>query len=316
MAIVQSIKPVTRAPVTFREIKQWYEDNLAPGAVNLDDQHVYENVYHAGKWAGVFQVTQKGAQRFFKRAKPRSIVDIATLTSIYRPGPLAAKVDDLYVDASGGKPFDWGDKRVNEILKETNGCLIFQEQVMQLAHEVGGFPYDECDKLRKAIMKRTIGGGEEAKKKATALRQSFVDGAVKNGYSESVANGIYDKIAFYAGYGFNKSLYFLQEVQRYSAFGTLLESIPIGEVRPGDRLRSRDESTGRDTFVTVVAKHDHGVLPLVKVTLSNGETIRCTMDHKFRTVETGEMLPLWQIRDRGMSIVVSSNTPANSVASV
>jgi hypothetical protein len=54
----------------------------------------------------------------------------------------------------------------------------------------------------------------------------------------------------------------------------------------------------------------------VKVTLKTGETVTCTWNHKFRTVETGEMLPLWQIRDRGMSIVVSSNTPANSVASV
>ena len=62
MAIVQSIKPVTRAPVTFREIKQWYEDNLAPGSVNLNDQHVYENVYHAGKWAGIFQCVDEGTQ--------------------------------------------------------------------------------------------------------------------------------------------------------------------------------------------------------------------------------------------------------------
>lgn len=62
MAIVQSIKPITRAPVTFREIKQWYEDNLAPGAVNLDDQHVYENVYHAGKWAGIFQCVDENTR--------------------------------------------------------------------------------------------------------------------------------------------------------------------------------------------------------------------------------------------------------------
>lgn len=55
MAIVQSIKQASKAPVTFQEIKQWYEGNLAPGAVNLDDPHVYENVYHEGRWAGIFQ---------------------------------------------------------------------------------------------------------------------------------------------------------------------------------------------------------------------------------------------------------------------
>ena len=205
MAVVQSTRDASRDAPLFSEVKDWYNQNLAPDAVDLDDQRVYENVYHDGRWAGVFQCTQNGAQRFFRRAKPRSIVDIATLTSIYRPGPLAAKVDDLYVDARSGKEYDWGDRRINEILKKTDGLIIFQEQVMQLAHEVAGLPLPDCDKLRKAIMKRTIGGGEEAKKKAQGLRDGFVDGAVKNGYDRKIAENLYDRILWFAGYGFNKA---------------------------------------------------------------------------------------------------------------
>ena len=203
MAIVKSVKLTDGSNVDFSEIKDWYNNNLAPDVVDLHDQKVYENIYHKGKWAGGFQCTQSGAQRFFKRAKPKSIVDIATLTSIYRPGPLAAKVDQLYVDARNGKEYDWGDKRINEVLKKTNGLIIFQEQVMQLAHEVAGFPLEECDKLLKAIMKRTIGGGEDAKKKAQAMRDSFVSGCVKNGYSVQIAENLYDRILWFAGYGFN-----------------------------------------------------------------------------------------------------------------
>jgi len=205
MAVVTKLRDASRDPVAFQDTKDWYLNNLAPDVVDLDDQHVYENVYHQGKWAGVFQCTQQGAQRFFKRAKPKSIIDIATLTSIYRPGPLAAKVDDLYVDARQGKQYDWGDLRINRILKKTDGLIIFQEQVMQLAHEVAGMPLEECDKLRKAIMKRTIGGGEESKKKAQSMRDNFVIGAVANSYDKSVAENLYDRILWFAGYGFNKA---------------------------------------------------------------------------------------------------------------
>jgi intein/homing endonuclease len=86
-----------------------------------------------------------------------------------------------------------------------------------------------------------------------------------------------------------------------------LQSKPIGEVNPGEYVRSRDESTGKDIFIEVKDKHDHGVLRLVEVELETGEKVKCTLDHKFRTIETGEMLPLWQILRDNLSIVVGSH---------
>jgi hypothetical protein len=86
-----------------------------------------------------------------------------------------------------------------------------------------------------------------------------------------------------------------------------LQSKPIGEVVPGDYVRSRDEITQKDIFIQVKDNHDHGVLRLVEVELETGEKVRCTLDHKFRTVETGEMLPLWQILKDDLSIVVGSH---------
>jgi DNA polymerase III alpha subunit len=146
-----------------------------------------------------------GAQRLFKKAKPSSIIDIATLTSIYRPGPLSANVDKLYINAKGGEELDWGDDRINKILAPTNTCLIFQEQVMELAEKCAGFPKEKCDEVRRAIMKRSISGGEAAKKAAQETRDGFVEGCVKNGYTNAVANNLYDKILYFAGYGFNKA---------------------------------------------------------------------------------------------------------------
>jgi len=189
---------------TFKDVKAWYEAHMHPSVIDFDDPKPYE-VYAEGKWAGIFQLTSQGAQRLFIKAKPQSVIDIATLTSIYRPGPLAANVDKLYLEAREGKELDWGDLRINAILKKTNTCIIFQEQVMELAEKCAGFPKEQCDEVRRAIMKRSISGGEAAKKAAQETRDGFVKGCVKNGYTESVANNLYDKILYFAGYGFNKS---------------------------------------------------------------------------------------------------------------
>lgn len=86
-----------------------------------------------------------------------------------------------------------------------HNCIIFQEQVMELAEKVAGFPKDKCDEVRRAIMKRSISGGEAAKKAAQETRDGFVKGCVSNGYTEAIANNLYDKILYFAGYGFNKS---------------------------------------------------------------------------------------------------------------
>lgn len=148
--------------------------------------------------------TSQGAQRFFKKAKPRSIVDIAALTSIYRPGPLAAKVDQLWTQHES-EPFDWGHPLINDTLKETRGLLVFQESVMALANKVGGFPMERCDEIRRAIMKRSISGGEAAKKEAQKMEDGFVSGAVSQGVPESIAKKAYQTILWMSGYGFNKA---------------------------------------------------------------------------------------------------------------
>ena len=188
---------------TFDDIKAWYDTHLAPSVINFSDQAPYE-VYSQAKWGGIFQLTSQGAQRLFVKAKPKSIIDIATLTSIYRPGPLAAHVDKLYLEADT-KPFDWGDQRISVILAKTKGLIIFQEQVMELAEKCAGFPKAQCDKVRRDIMKRSISGGEAAKKGAQETRDAFVKGCVANNYTEAVANNLYDKILYFAGYGFNKA---------------------------------------------------------------------------------------------------------------
>ncbi len=193
------------AKPTFDDVKAWYEKHLHPDANDYDDQKVYDYVYSQGKFAGIFQLTSQGAQRLFRAAKPKSIVDIAVLTSIYRPGPLAAKVDDIYLRARKGEKFDWGHPKFEEVLGKTDNCLIFQEQVMDLAEVIGGFPKDQCDNVRRAIMKRDLSKGEAAMKEAKQMEDAFVEGAGKQGISEATARKSYQQILWFAGYGFNRA---------------------------------------------------------------------------------------------------------------
>jgi DNA polymerase III alpha subunit len=190
---------------TFAQVREWYEKHLHPDVNDYDDQDVYEYVYHKGKFAGIFQLTSQGAQRLFKKAKPTSILDIAVLTSIYRPGPLAAKVDDIYLKAKQGEKFDWGHPLFEKVLGKTYNCLIFQEDVMQLAEVIGQFPKDQCDNVRRAIMKRDLSKGESAIKEAKALEDKFVEGAVAQGILEQTARKAYQNILWFAGYGFNRA---------------------------------------------------------------------------------------------------------------
>lgn len=189
---------------TFANVRKWFDENMGLGVIDLNDQHVYEYIYHSGRWAAIFQCTSVGAQKFFIKAKPRSIIDIAALTSIYRPGPLAANVDKLWLEHESS-PYDWGHPLINETLKKTRGLLVFQESVMELANKVGGFPMEQCDEIRRAIMKRSISGGEAAKKAAHELERSFIDGAVRNGVPEAIAKKAYETILWMSGYGFNQA---------------------------------------------------------------------------------------------------------------
>lgn len=191
---------------TFEQIRAWFDKHMDPKNIDLNDQHVYKHVYHEGRFAGIFQLTQTGAQRLFTKAKPTNIIDIATLTSIYRPGPLAAHVDKLYIDAKNNSDkIDYQHPLIEKVLKSTYNCIIFQESVMKLCSVVAGFPEAETDTIRRNIMKRSAAKKDDATSDAKKAKEEFVIGAMKNGVAEAVAGELYDKILYFSGYGFNMS---------------------------------------------------------------------------------------------------------------
>jgi len=190
------------AEPTFEQVREYYNEKLHPDTINMSDSEVYENVFHAGRWAGIFQFTEQGAQGFCKKAKPESIVDISAVTSIFRPGPLSAGVDTDYVEAKTHPQYvSYLSEDAREITEETFGFLIFQEQIALLAHKLGGLTLDEGNMLRKVLTKKGTGKGGIK----TKLRVKFVDGCKANGIDSDAANSLWDKFEFFSGYGFNKS---------------------------------------------------------------------------------------------------------------
>jgi len=192
------------ADPTFEDVKAYYNNNLHPDVINLDDQKVYEDIFHAGKWAGIFQFTEPGSQKFCKRVKPRNIIDISAVTSIFRPGPLAANVHDDFMEArEHPHRITYLTDEVREITEETYGFLIFQEQIAKIAHTLGkDLSLDEGNKLRKLLTKKGTGKGSEAKRK---IYDKFIAGCEEKGISKDSTQTLWNNFEYFSGYGFNKS---------------------------------------------------------------------------------------------------------------
>lgn len=190
----------------FSDVKRWYDSHLKPGVVDEEDPQVFEHVFGKKRFAGIFQFTAKHTQRFIHDFEPKSVQDLAQATAIYRPGPLAAKVDKLMIESRRNdtrKTYNHPD--IDRVLEPTRGYVIFQEQLMQLAHELAGMSLVDCDRLRKAILKRSVTGMGKNKSEAQILEEVFLEGAEKNNYPRDKAKVLYEDLAAFSNYAFNKS---------------------------------------------------------------------------------------------------------------
>jgi DNA polymerase III subunit alpha len=162
----------------------------------LDDVESYELLKRA-QTVAVFQLESSGMQRMLKDAKPDRFEDIIALVALYRPGPMDL-IPSFVARKHGREDVIYPDPRVEPILKETYGIMVYQEQVMQMAQIVGGYSLGGADLLRRAMGKKKI---EEMAKE----RAKFREGAAKDGLSGEKADAIFDDMEKFAGYGFNKS---------------------------------------------------------------------------------------------------------------
>jgi DNA polymerase-3 subunit alpha len=173
--------------------------NLKLEDIPLEDHETYEKVFYKGLTSGVFQFESSGMRDVLRRYQPNSIEDLTALNALYRPGPIqGGMIDDFIERKHGRRKIEYELPELKEILQETLGVFVYQEQVMQAANKLAGYSLGQADLLRRAMGKKNA---EEMAKQ----REGFVQGATKNGFPPKKIEKIFDLMAQFAGYGFNKS---------------------------------------------------------------------------------------------------------------
>lgn len=168
------------------------------GLVPVDDARTWK-LLQAGDGLGVFQVESSGMRELLTRLRPSNIDDLVALVALYRPGPLSSGMVDDFIDRKHGrKEVTYLFAELREILEPTYGTIVYQEQVMQVAQVLAGYSLGEADLLRRAMGKKDA--AEMAKQKTR-----FVSGAVGRGHDETRVGELFDLLAKFAEYGFNKS---------------------------------------------------------------------------------------------------------------
>lgn len=154
-------------------------------------------LFQSGETDGVFQFESNGIRRVIQQLHPDSFEDIVAVNALYRPGPMD-NIDHFIARKHGREVTNYITPALEPILKNTYGILVYQEQVMQVAVTMAGFTLGQADSLRRAMSKKKAQVMEQ-------MRKSFVQGALKNGYPEQVAQQVFDYMDQFANYGFNRS---------------------------------------------------------------------------------------------------------------
>ena len=164
--------------------------------IAIDDEKVYK-LFANGQTEGVFQFESSGMKRMLMNLKPTRLEDLIAATSLYRPGP-ANQIDTFVENSHNPEKVKYLTDKLKPILENTYGCMVYQEQVMQIFRELAGYSYGRADIVRRAMSKKKLDVMEKE-------RTAFISGCEENGIDKSVANTIFDQMSEFAKYAFNKS---------------------------------------------------------------------------------------------------------------
>lgn len=190
------LRTLTIIEESLRFIHENQNDEVDFTKVSLEDPKTYE-LLGLGETTGIFQLESAGMRRYIKELKPTSIFDLQAMVALYRPGPMA-NIPEFIKRKHNPKLIDYPHPKLVEILKPSYGVLTFQDDVLLTAIALAGYDWLQADKFRKAMGKKIP---SEMKKQ----EEMFIKGCVKNDLSEKMAREIYQLIAPFAGYGFNKA---------------------------------------------------------------------------------------------------------------
>ena len=192
------LRNLTLIDSTCKSLREHAGVDLDVNKIPLDDAKTFELI-SAGKTAGIFQLESSGMTSLICKVKPDRIDDLIALLALYRPGPLESGMTDQYVERRrGAEEVTYPHEDLREVLEDTYGLPIYQDQLMLMAQHLAGFTLAEADILRKAM-------GKKNPEMMASLRQKFVAGCVERGRAETLANSTFDDMEKFSRYGFNKS---------------------------------------------------------------------------------------------------------------
>src|SRR5436305_10453984 len=182
----------------LRLIQKRHGVEIVPEDLPLDDPATYE-VFCKGFTSGVFQFESPGMRDILRKYQPSRLEDLTALNALYRPGPIQGGMVDDFIDRKWGrKPVVYDLPELKELLEETYGVIVYQEQVMQISNRIAGYSLGDADLLRRAMGKKKL-------EEMVQQRDRFVKGAVERGFNQKKVEKIFDLMEQFAGYGFNKS---------------------------------------------------------------------------------------------------------------
>ena len=192
------LRTLTVIGETVEKIRENRGIELDIEQIPLDDKKTFQ-LLATGNTSGLFQLESKGMQAIIKQLKPDAFEEIIALVALYRPGPIGSgMIDDFIKRKHKEIEIEYLHPMLEPILKDTYGVILYQEQVMRIASQLGGFTLAEADNLRKAMGKKILEIIEKS-------RQGFIEGCRKKGIEEKTAEEIFRLMEYFAGYGFNKS---------------------------------------------------------------------------------------------------------------
>ncbi|RMH73474.1 MAG: DNA polymerase III subunit alpha [Cyanobacteria bacterium J007] len=253
-------------------------------------QDVYKTyrVLERGDLEGIFQLESSGMRQVVRDLKPSSIEDISSILALYRPGPLDAGLIPKFINRKHGKEeIQYDHQALEPILNETYGVLVYQEQIMKMAQDLAGYSLGQADLLRRAMGKKKL---SEMQKH----RETFIDGATKNGISQKIAENLFEQMVKFAEY----CLTYETEILTVE-YGP----IPIGKIVE-ERIDCTIYTVDPNGYIytqAIAQWHDRGTQEVYEYVLETGDIIRATPDHKFMT-EDGQMLPIDEIFEKNLGL--------------
>jgi len=181
---------------TEKRIREKYIKDFSIRDIPLDDPKTYD-LFGKGHTIGIFQFESSGMQEYLRKLKPNRVEDLIAMNALYRPGPMDM-IDDFIDRKKGRKEITYSHPKLEPILKETYGIIVYQEQVMRITSELGGFTLAESDIMRRIM-------GKKKTEEMEGQKEKFINGCEANGVEKKVAREVADLIVKFASYGFNKS---------------------------------------------------------------------------------------------------------------